>query len=122
MIRFRMGPVFLALFLVHLLFAKEEAHHTLTYVYLILTVALINWDWFEVRNWVDQPGLGIIGMVLAPNGLEPANVRNPRCHNHKRGVGGDNNGILRLPLEYECRGCASIADLVESSYYDRLVL
>jgi len=57
MIGWRAGAVLLGLFLVHLLFPNEEARRTFTYVYLVLTLALIVWNWRQLPAWVGRPGL-----------------------------------------------------------------
>ena len=58
MIGWRAGAVLLGLFLVHLIFPNEEARRMFTYVYLVLAVALILWNWRQVPAWVGRPGLG----------------------------------------------------------------
>jgi cation:H+ antiporter len=58
MIGWKAGAVLLALFLVHLAFPDEDARRNFTYVYLVLTVALIAWNWRRVPSWVGRPGLG----------------------------------------------------------------
>lgn len=62
MIGWRAGAVLFGLFLVHLLFPNEEARRAFTYVYLVLTVALIVWNWRQLpalggdRGW--ELGIG----------------------------------------------------------------
>ncbi|MCX8213524.1 MAG: hypothetical protein OTJ97_03300 [SAR202 cluster bacterium] len=59
MIGWRAGAVLFGLFLVHLLFPNEEARRAFTYVYLVLTVTLIVWNWRQLPALGGRPGLGI---------------------------------------------------------------
>jgi cation:H+ antiporter len=62
MIGWRAGAVLFGLFLVHLLFPNEEARRAFTYVYLVLAVAMIVWNWRQLpalggdRGW--ELGIG----------------------------------------------------------------